>query len=198
MLTTALLTALRDERIDFGEFSRRTADDFRAIAHMVAKDWGTLPPAVEVQDLQQEMLLAVYTGVQDFKTGRGDMRRFIVWRACSAARKMLHRQAQSKNRDGVSATEVQHPVQEAVYLAQQRIEMLPNGERQAVIINSLVHTGSVDETTNELLIDFDTQRLFMPSIRRRITKVSQQGRQQARYSVLRTARKLARRAQTTA
>lgn len=197
MLTTELLTALRDERIDFGEFIRLTQDDFRAMVNKIINGWGAMPPAVEVQDLQQEMLLAVHTGLQAYEYDRGDLRTFIVWRICSEARKMLHRQTKIKNRDAVGPTllEVQDSEQEVVYLAQQRTARLPTNERQAAIIGSLLHTGSVDETANELLSDLDTQRLFMPSIRRRIKKVSQQGRRQARYSVYRTARRLALRAQ---
>ena len=200
MLTTQLLTALRDERIDFGEFIRETQGDFLAMATKIARDWGTLPPAIEVQDLQQDMLLAVHTGLRDFETDRAyDLRAFIVWRVCSVARKELQRQAKLKNCDNrCTQLDVQQPVQEAMHLAHQRVAMLPIGDRQAAIINSLVRTGSVDRTANDLLIDFDTQRLFMPRIRRRVKQVSQHGRQQARYAVLRTARKLAHRAQTTA
>ena len=188
MLTTELLTALADERITFGDFAGQTKGDFTAMATTVARKWGTLPPALQVEDLAQEMLLAVYTTLPSFDKARSDIRSYVIFSMCTAARRELHRHTTSKRRDErTTFMEVQQPHQEESQLAHQLLSSLPEGDRQRAIINSLSRTGSLDLTTAELLADPTTRVLFHDT-----------DPKPARYSVYRTARVLAQRAQATA
>ncbi len=188
MLTTELLTALADESITFGEFADQTKGDFIALATTIARKWGKLPPALQVEDLAQEMLLAVYTILPDFDPARSSIRKYVVFGMCTAARRELHRHTRSKQRDErTTFMEVQQPTQEESHMAHYLLAALPNGDRQRAIINSLARTGSLDLTTDELLADPSTRGLFHDT-----------DPKPARYSVHRTARVLAQRAQATA
>lgn len=190
MLTTELLTELAEGDITFGEFTRTTSGDFTAMATHLARRWGTLPPALQVQDLTQEMLLAVHLQLPNYNPAKGrSLRDFIVWMAYCAARKCCTAAAVSKKRDetGPLYVDVQRSTQEDIRLARELCELLPNDDRQRVIIESLVRTGSLDVTTDELLASEATRCMFInPNPIR------------ARHSVYRTALKLALRAQATA
>lgn len=189
MLTTRLLQALADERITFEAFAAKTRGDFMALAMNILRRHRRLPPALELDDLIQEMFLAVHASLPEFDANLGDLKKFIVFRACSAVRKELHRNTQSKKRDASMpwSADVQLPDQEDSHLAHQLLETLPIGDRQTRIIRSLARTGSLDDTTQELLAHPTTRKMFTnprPGA--------------ARYSVYRTARKLAHRAQAIA
>lgn len=188
MLTTELLTSLAAGDITFNEFATKTHGDFTALATSVANRWGKLPLTLQLDDLRQEMLLSVHISLPDHNPARGGIRKFIVFCACSAARKELYRHVQSKRRDGHSVfKDVQEPVQEAALLAHQLLGLLPIGDRQYRIIQSLARTDSFADTAEELLADPLTRSMF----------ITPQPKA-ARLSVLRTARKLAQRAQAIA
>ncbi len=188
MLTTELLTALAEGRITFGDFAEQTKGDFIAIATTMARKWGTLPPALQVEDLAQEMLLAVYTSIPKHDPERQGIRKYIVFSIWTAARRELHRHTQSKSRDErTTFQEVQQPSQEESHMAHYLLGALPNGDRQRAIIDSLSRTGDLDLTTDELLADPTTRALFKNT-----------NFDPARYSVYRTAHVLARRAHATA
>ena len=135
------------------------------------------------------MLLAVHIGISDYTPGCSDIRKFIVFRACTAARDVLARQARYLLHDGRGVVvDMYEPEQEIAGLAHELLAMLPIGPQQYAVINSLARTGSMDDTVAELLDDAN------PHVRIMFDRDPDA----AKYSVYRTARKLARRAQATA
>ncbi len=184
MLTADQLIDLSEKRLTFTEFARQARGDFTALAAHIAKRWGVLPPAVQVDDLVQEMLLSVYRELPRY-TGRTKLREHIVFRACRAARRELRRNAGSKSRDDTAhiTTDVQEPCQEEVQLMSELLTLLPNDTRQRTIMHSLARTGSLDLTTAELLAHPDTRTMFATTDHKR-----------AKHSLYRTVRKLAQRA----
>lgn len=195
MLTTELLTQLAEGQISFNAFAEEVHADLTRLAQHIATKWG--PTAVHVEDLVQEMLIAVYTQLPKFSAARGDIREFIVFRACIAARRELKRD--SKHHTALvlfSAPELADIVgsgalesseelrQEAIRLARELIDLLPFDDRQRAIMGSLARTGSLDLSTEELLAHPDTRTMFANPDPKR-----------ARHSVYRTALKLAQRAE---
>jgi len=198
MITTKLLNDLHDGCITFGAFAAKTRGDFAALATNVARRWGKLPPMLQLEDLEQEMLLAVHVGMSEFDPDRGGIRMYIVNRVCNAARTELHRATQSKKRDDHGGLRLfpesrLRSDQEESRFVRQLLVILPNGERQTSIIQSLARTGDLGDTTTELLAHPLTRQMFAepktshyPNFKR------------ARRSVYLTARKLAQRAQAIA
>jgi len=190
MLTDKLLTDVAEGRVTFDAFARQTSGDFAALAaHFARKYRGDLPGGMQLDDLVQEMLLSVHIHLQTFDPTKGSIAQHIVHRACCAARKAIGRCSRSQELDDRMQldADVQVPIQEDVYLAQERRDTLPCDARQRAIVQSLFETGSFDLTTESLLAHPDTCSMFATPDPVR-----------ARHSVYRTARKLAQRAQATA
>ena len=201
-LTTEILWDLKRGRLGFAEFDRTCRGDVVALATKVAARWGQLPPAVQVDDLVQVMMMAIATGLDAYDPRRSGFKQFVVYRACAAARRELRAAASCKDRDdlGVLECDVQPPVQEDVLFGTQAVERalatLPVGPRQVAVLSSLARTQSLDATTDELLADPAMQQLFTNS-RRPIRVVSETTRKRTRHSVYRSALKMAHRAQET-
>lgn len=159
------------------------------MATSVARKWGMMPICVSVDDLVQEMLLAVHTQLPNHDPKLKDIKSYIVWHACIAARKHLHMCTAHQGRDEkmVLLEDTQRPVQEDVHVMRQRCATLPIGIRQHNIINSLSRTGSLHNTAAALLADPLTSEMF-----------STTNLDRAKHSVYRTAVKLAQRAQSVA
>lgn len=199
-LTTDILWELKRGSIGFAEFDRQCRGDFTALATRVAASWGQLPPAVQLEDLVQVMMLAVATGLDIYDPRRSGFKPFMVYRACTAARQELRLASTSKDRDDLMppVCDVQPAVQDddldETRAVEYALATLPVGDRQVAVINSLARTQSLDATTDELLADPVTRSLFIKS-RRPVKVVSESTRKRTRHSVYRSALKMAHRAQ---
>lgn len=102
------LHALRSGRVSFTEFSRETAADWLRIARYVLGRW-QVPDAVEVIDVEQELIIAAWRACLEWDPSRGvaiDVH--VRWRAITAAKKWLHRQRGALRLDDRSPS--RHPV----------------------------------------------------------------------------------------
>jgi len=199
-LTTDILWELKRGAIGFSHFDRECRGDFTAMATKIAASWGTMPPALQVDDLVQVMMYAVATGLEGYDPKRSGFKQYVVFRACSAARQELSRAVATKERDELAYVEcdVQPAEQEDIAIEAQDVrracKTLPEGHRQAAVINSLARTQSFDATTDYLLSNRSMQRLFTKS-RRPIKIVSESTRNKTRHSIWLSAHKMAHRAQ---
>lgn len=187
MMTAELLTALAQGRVTFDHFVAEATVDMTRLARHIVTRWGGLPPGLDVDDLVQEMLLAVYQQLPSYRPRSGtDIKSFVVFRVCACARRELRRfaaRAQVEQRC-IDLAQVHEPDQEVARLARELTELVPFDDRQRTIMGSLARTGSLDATTSELLAHPDTATMFAnPNPAR------------AKHSVYRTALKLAHRAQ---
>lgn len=94
------LDRLREGRTTFAAFSTSTGADWRRMAEYLYRRWW-LPAGVEVEDVQQEVLLAAWQSVPGWDPDRGvSLRSYVVWSALTGAKKWLHRQRNAARRDG--------------------------------------------------------------------------------------------------
>lgn len=92
--------ALRAGEIDFGEFERRTRDDWRRLARHMRGRW-RVPPSLDSEDVRQVMLLAAWHAAQQWDPTRGvAIHRHVVWRALDKAQKEIHRARGALRWDG--------------------------------------------------------------------------------------------------
>ncbi len=104
----AQLRQLKDGRITFDEFYRRTRADWRRMAAKLHRAW-SLPVAVSVEDVAQEMLAHAYSAVGKWDPNRGNpLHVHVVWSAHAETKKWLHTQRKSLRRSG--ATPSRFPV----------------------------------------------------------------------------------------
>lgn len=90
---------LRRGRKSFDQFAASTRADWSRLAKWVLARW-SVPSAVEVTDVEQEMLLAAWRAVQEWDSTRGPtLHAFVIWNSVTSAKKWLHRQRNAKRRD---------------------------------------------------------------------------------------------------
>ena len=160
-LTNEMLMKLQREEITFGAFARSVHGDITALATSLMKKRTTVP-CVEVDDVVQEMFLAVFTHVPRWQPGKAPIKSYIVFVACAAATDFLKRNAHQKERDvqcEVPSDRVL-PAHEFDLDIERTLQRLPVGERQAVILHSVAETQCIDRTTDELMHDPRTRAMF--------------------------------------
>lgn len=93
------LFAVRAGVITWSEFHKRTKKDWSRLAHSVHRRW-KLPAAVDVEDLEQELLLQAFVAVGKYQEGRGGMPfdRYVVWCAMAETHHWLHSQRNALRR----------------------------------------------------------------------------------------------------
>jgi len=90
---------LRKGRRTFDQFAASTHADWTRLAKYVLARW-SVPSAVEVADVQQEMLLAAWRAVSDWDDTRGvSLHGHVLWNAVTSAKKWLHKQRNAHRRD---------------------------------------------------------------------------------------------------
>lgn len=83
--------SLRDGRTTFDEFTRATKGRWQSLALYIMRRW-QLPPAVEPQDVIQELLLGAWRAVWKYDASRGaSPSRYVVWNAVDYAKKKAHK-----------------------------------------------------------------------------------------------------------
>jgi DNA-directed RNA polymerase specialized sigma24 family protein len=87
-----LLKALREGRLPFATFATATAADWRRLALHLMGRWDP-GPAVDVEDVEQELRLGAWLAVGRWDPARGaTIGRFVVYQACDRAKRFIHRQ----------------------------------------------------------------------------------------------------------
>ena len=100
----AELAKLHRGRSSFDEFARATRGDWRRLAGYLRRRW-QVPAAVEVEDVEQELLIAAWRAVDAWNPARGvTLRSYVVWTAATDAKKFLHRQRAALRRDDGAAS----------------------------------------------------------------------------------------------
>lgn len=88
----AELSKLRDGKVTFSEFARGTRDDWRSLAAFLMRRY-SLPAAVELRDVEQELLASCWRAVGRWEPERGvALKRYVVWNAIRATQHWLDRQ----------------------------------------------------------------------------------------------------------
>lgn len=86
------LEQLTSGNLDFGQFAMETADDWRRLAGYLYNRW-PLPTAVEVEDVEQELLLGSWQVVERFDPTRGkSLLEYVVFNSVDRAKRWLHKQ----------------------------------------------------------------------------------------------------------
>lgn len=92
----------------FDEFARRTRRTWQSMALKLLQRW-QCPTDVGVEDLVQEMLLAVWIMLPKYDPSRGKtLSQFVIWNSVNRAKKFVHRQRGAKRRDDKSLS--RHPI----------------------------------------------------------------------------------------
>lgn len=85
------LTALRSGAITFETFVRATTTTWRAISKSIARRWD-LPAWHDAEDIEQDLLLTVWSTLDQYDPARGvSLRGYVIWRAYDRAKKRVHR-----------------------------------------------------------------------------------------------------------
>lgn len=183
MITDSQILAVQSGSQTFDAFVRANRSDFTAMATRMAARWGRLPASLELDDIIQAMLIGAYKAIASCDPGTGSPAQHVVFLAHAAASRELRRARQlDKRAERADAPDLQAATQDAFVLARERVDMLPQSDRQRAILRSLVRTFSLDATTAELLSDPATRALFADNPNN------------ARRSVYRAAQKLRDRA----
>lgn len=99
------LDLLKDGKISFDEFARRTDHEWQRLAARIYRKWRT-PKGVEVADIVQELKLSAWknstTWIQTNRFPRAGnsmvLEAYVVWMACREAERWVHQQRNAKRR----------------------------------------------------------------------------------------------------
>lgn len=94
------LKALHEGRITFDQFARETKDDWTKLSQSIWKRWQRVSPAhVQLEDLRQEMLIAVWRSIEGYDPTRGvTLKRYAVYAAGYAATRWIQVQRNTLRR----------------------------------------------------------------------------------------------------
>jgi DNA-directed RNA polymerase specialized sigma24 family protein len=94
------LKKLREGRLSFDGFARETHGDWERLSAKLLRRWKA-PPAVDSEDLVQELLLAAWQSVGKWNEGQGmKLKPFVVWHAMTAAKRWLNVQRGVSSHNG--------------------------------------------------------------------------------------------------
>lgn len=128
----------------------------------------TAPAWIDVEDIVQEMLLSVPPALADWREGDYPIKRFVVFRSMSAARRVLkwardYRRFETEVERLESTSEppeAQHANAELRQQVLRRLDYLPQTPLQRIVMGSLARTQSMDRTAAELMRHPDTRVMF--------------------------------------
>jgi DNA-directed RNA polymerase specialized sigma24 family protein len=156
--------AVRAGELSLDQFVRMTRPDFTRLA---AKLVVRAPSWIDVDDVVQEMLLSVPIALKQWRSGDYPLKRFIVFRACSAGRRVIKRAVEYRkfeSRQHPKTIEVSRAIQhehvEVCEHVSALIRELPQTDAQQAVIESLARTQSVERSMQELLRDPRTRFMF--------------------------------------
>lgn len=97
----AELLRVREGVLTWDAFFRVTAKDWRRLAEHLYDRWPS-PAGVSAEDVEQELRVAAWQLMPQWKPELADVDRFIVWNAATAAKRWLHRQRNARRREDTS------------------------------------------------------------------------------------------------
>jgi len=165
MISTDDLLRVRSGDLTFDTFARESRADFMRLAYRLS---ATAPAWIDVEDIVQEMLLSVSPALADWREGDYPIKRFVVFRAMSAARRALKwardyrrfETAVERLESTRESHEVQHTNAELRQQVLRRLDYLPQTPLQRIVMGSLARTQSMDRTAVELMRHPDTRVMF--------------------------------------
>lgn len=171
MITTEDLLRLRSGELPFDHFARQTRPDFTRLAQKLLVG---APAWLDVDDVVQEMLLVVPRTVQQWKPGDYPLKRFVVFRTCAAARKLIKRARDYLAHEGRVVTldrtgwlehdREERPTQHARLEVREHVEALmqdlPETTMQLAVLRALVTHQSADHAIQDLIKHPDTRVMF--------------------------------------
>lgn len=85
------LARLRAGEVTFSAFVQATRKNWRAVAHSIVRRWD-LPTWTDVEDVEQDLLLAAWTMIDRYDPTRGrSLKDYVVWNAYDKAKKRAHK-----------------------------------------------------------------------------------------------------------
>jgi DNA-directed RNA polymerase specialized sigma24 family protein len=92
----AALRAVYDGRATFDAVVREHRAHFRALAAQILRRW-KLPPWVQLEDVEQDLLIAAWERLWDYDPARGtSIEGYVIWNAYDRAKKRAHKARGSK------------------------------------------------------------------------------------------------------
>lgn len=162
MTMERVMTKVRAGELSFDSFAHETRDDWQRLGASLYRRW-KLPPAVDMEDLVQELLLGAWVALPEWHASKGmRLSNFVVWQAMNAAKSWMHVQrgaSKHGNRDknpsrfdfAVGDDNLDMPSveasQELVVLGLERLRMafaMLYTEKERRAFAAVVETGSVD------------------------------------------------------
>jgi hypothetical protein len=87
------LEKVQRRETSFDAFWRTTRREWSMMAVALYRRWERqLPPAISVQDVEQELLLGAWVAVRRWKPGKASLPAFVIWTAQNRTKKWLHKQ----------------------------------------------------------------------------------------------------------
>lgn len=85
------LERLRDGRSTFDEFVSVTREQWSSMARYIMRKW-RLPEWAHLEDIEQELLFAVWSCLWNYEPSRGvPLKRYVVFNALDRAKKQMHK-----------------------------------------------------------------------------------------------------------
>ena len=107
-LQNELLRYHRGE-VTFDAFARTTHKTWVALATQLHRRW-KCTPAVSVDDVQQQLLVAAWRCIPKWQPARASLQRFVIYNAYDKAKKWVHKQRNAYRRDDKSPSRVPVPL----------------------------------------------------------------------------------------
>jgi len=162
MISNDDLLRVRGGDIPFDTFARSVRVDFVKLAQKLTVN---APAWLDVEDVAQEMLMTVPTALEQWRDGDYSIKRFVVFRACAAGRRLIKRARAYRGFETqleVRAASV--PTPHETFVARERLEgrllELPQTSFQLTVMQSLARTQSVERSAAELMSHPDTRVMF--------------------------------------
>ena len=178
----AELEQLHGGELRFDQFLDATRVDWRLLSGYLVRRW-SVPPCVDIEDVEQELLLACWEHVPRYDPTKGrDIKSYVVFNSCDRAKRWLHGQrAALRRRDGAPSrhplafsgitedelTLVDYvvftkPVQEQVVVEREALDHAfkrCRNERDHLCVVAIVEAmGDIERAADWLYDDFNTRR----------------------------------------
>lgn len=144
----AELVDLFEGRISFNEFARRPGAKkaFEAFARSIARRW-TPPPGVDIDDLTQEMLIALWRKLPEYDPERSKLSKFGRWNAFDKAKKWNQQQRNTLRRSDKNRARVPYAFS-SLSIGDDQGE-----ERSGGALETFIHANLARDPEYEVLVE---------------------------------------------
>lgn len=143
-INTANLKALHEGKLSYATYYRLHRADLERLAKQL---WGRWPAhSVGIEDLVQEMLLALFRKLPSWDAGRAPVLRYAVWTMCAAAKALLHNQRDARLRHDKSPSRAPLPRDPSVL--ERQLSQEPTQEQAAELFMRLARVAAGADAAN--------------------------------------------------